>query len=52
MLDASKGSIHLIMYDFLGFHKVYPWWVSKELTEEHKRSHVSISSPLLEQYHN
>jgi hypothetical protein len=51
-LDTSKGSAHSVVHDILGFHKVCPWWVPKELTVEHKRNHVDIRSHLLEQYRN
>jgi hypothetical protein len=51
-LDISEGSTHSMVHDILGFHRVCAYWVTKELTEEHKHNCVDTSIHLLEHYLN
>lgn len=36
-LQLSHGSAYAVIYNKLGFHKVYIKWILKQLTEENKR---------------
>jgi hypothetical protein len=49
-LLISQGSVHEIIHNRLGFHKVCARWVPKQLTEEHKRSRLTICQRLLNRY--
>ena len=45
--DITESSARSVVHDVPVFHRVCAWWVLRKLTEEHKHSHVSISSCLL-----
>jgi hypothetical protein len=45
-LLISHGSVHEIIHNHLGFRKVCARWVPKQLTEEHKRNHLTICRSL------
>jgi len=49
-LGISQGTAYSLVHDILGFHKVAARWVSRHLTEEHKRNCQHICSSLLERY--
>ena len=49
-LQISHGSVHQVIRRELNFRKVYAKWVTKQLTEEHKRKHVKICQTLLNLY--
>jgi hypothetical protein len=49
-LLISHGSVHEITHNRLGFRKVCARWVSKQLTEEHKRNRLAICRSLLNRY--
>jgi hypothetical protein len=49
-LLISHGSVHEIIRNRRGFHKVCERWVPKQLTEEHKRSRLTTCRSLLNRY--
>jgi hypothetical protein len=49
-LLISHGSVHEIIHSRFGFHKVCARWVTKQLTEEHKRNRLTIFRSLLNRY--
>jgi hypothetical protein len=49
-LLISHGSVHEIIHNHLGFHKMCARWVPKQLTEEHKHNCVTICRSLLNRY--
>jgi hypothetical protein len=51
-LDITESSARSVLHDVPIFHGVCAWWVLRELTEEQKHNHVSISSCLLAWYCN
>ena len=52
VLQISHGSVYELMHNKLGFHKVCARWVSKQLTEVHKQTHVDICQKHLDRYGN
>lgn len=49
-LDITEGSSLSIVHDVLILHRFYAQWVLRLLAEEHKDSHMGISSCMLEWY--
>jgi hypothetical protein len=49
-LLISHGSVHEIIHSRLDFHKVRARWVPKQLTEEHKRTYLTVCQSLLNRY--
>ena len=52
VLQINHGSAYELMDNRLVFHKVYARWVSKQLPEVHKQTHVDIYQKHLDPYGN
>ncbi len=51
LLDCANGSVHKIIYDVLGFCKLWSWWVSRLLANYYKKHHLKASLSFLMSYH-
>jgi hypothetical protein len=48
--NLSRGNIWDIVHERLGFRKVCYGWFSRQLTDEHKRTHMGSFLMLLQRY--